>query len=68
MRELKRYRIDIDALRETHLACEEPITEVGARYSFFFWSVKAISEHCEDGIGFDIKTTVVKKFTSLSKG
>ena len=62
--ELQRYNIDIAALSETRLADTGEITEVGAGYTFF-WSGKTLEERREAGVGFAIRTSLVK---NLPKG
>ena len=66
-RELQRYSIDVAALSETRLAETGEITEVGAGYTFF-WSGKAPNERREAGVGFAIRTALVKNLESLPKG
>ena len=66
-RELQRYSIDVAALSETRLADTGEITEVGAGYTFF-WSGKAPNERREAGVGFAIRTALVKNLESLPKG
>ena len=65
--ELQRYNIDIAALSETRLADTGSITEVGASYTFF-WSGKAADERREAGVGFAIRTSLVRHLESLPKG
>ena len=65
--ELQRYNIDIAALSETRLADTGSITEVGAGYTFF-WSGKAADERREAGVGFAIRTPLVRHLESLPKG
>ena len=57
--ELKRYNIDIAALSETRLAEEDSISEAGEGYSFF-WRGLPKDEHRIHGVGFAIKTTLLK--------
>ena len=57
--ELARYNIDIATLSETRLAEEGHLTEVGAGYTFF-WTAKSTDEKREAGVGFAIKTKLVK--------
>lgn len=66
-RELQRYNIDVCALSETRLAGTGEITEVGAGYTFF-WSGKAPNERREAGVGFAIRTSLVKNLESLPRG
>ena len=65
--ELQRYNIDIAALSETRFADTGSITEVGAGYTFF-WSGKAADERREAGVGFAIRTPLVRHLESLPKG
>ena len=65
--ELKRYNIDIAALSETRLAEEGQLTEVGAAYTFF-WIGKSTDERREAGVGFAIKTKLVKQLAGPPKG
>ena len=65
--ELQRYNIDVCALSETRLADTSEITEVGAGYTFFT-SGKAPDERREAGVGFAIRTSLVKNLESLPKG
>ena len=65
--ELKRYNIDIAALSETRLAEEGQLTEVGATYTFF-WIGKSTDERREAGVGFAIKTKLVKQLAGPPKG
>ena len=67
VRELGRYNIHVAALSETGLANEGQLTEVKAGYSFF-WSGRGSKERCEAGVGFAIRSDLVSKITSLSKG
>ena len=66
-RELGRYNIDIAALSETRLADTGEITEAGAGYTFF-WSGKTQDERRDAGVGFAIRTALVKNLESLPKG
>lgn len=65
--ELKRYNVDIAALSETRFADEGQLTEKGAGYTFF-WSGRKIEERLEAGVGFAIKSNLVRKLESLPKG
>ena len=53
-RELDRYKVEIAAMRETRLAVEGLLKEVGACYTFF-WSGRKKEERREAG-GFAIKS------------
>eukprot|EP00745_Piridium_sociabile_P040226 TRINITY_DN767_c0_g1_i3.p1 TRINITY_DN767_c0_g1~~TRINITY_DN767_c0_g1_i3.p1 ORF type:complete len:1045 (-),score=247.16 TRINITY_DN767_c0_g1_i3:182-3316(-) len=66
-RELQRYNIDIAALSETRFADTGELTEAGAGYTFF-WSGKARDEPREAGVGFAIRTNLVRKLESLPRG
>ena len=66
-RELARYNIDIAALSETRLAGEGHLTEKGAGYTYF-WSGRKQEERREAGVGFAIRSNLVKNLTSLPKG
>jgi exonuclease III len=66
-RELARYNVDIAALSETRFAEEGQFTEIGAYYAFF-WSGRKSEERREAGVGFAIKSRLIKNLTSLLKG
>ena len=66
-RELDRYKVEIAALSETHLAEEGLLKEVGAGYTFF-WSRRKKEERREAGVGFAIKSHLISKLSGLSKG
>jgi len=66
-RELGRYNIDIAALQETRLAEEGQLTEDKGGYTFF-WSGRSSAERREAGVGFAIKTNLLKNLKSLPKG
>ena len=66
-RELARYKVDIAALSETRLADEGQLVEEGAGYTFF-WSGRSAEDRREAGVGFAIKSHLVKKLSSLPKG
>ena len=59
-RELARYRVDIAALSETRLSGEDQLTEIGAGYTFF-WKGKPEGIKREWGVGFAIKTNLLKQ-------
>ena len=65
--ELKRYGIDIAALSETRFADTGEITEKGQGYTFF-WSGKPASERREAGVGFAIRSSLIRKLESHPKG
>ena len=60
-RELDRYKVEIAALSEIHLAEEGLLKEVGAGYTFF-WSGRKKEEA---GVGFAIKSHLVSKLSGL---
>jgi len=59
LRELTRFNIDVAALSETKLLGEGQITEVGSGYTFF-WKGKNLEDHRSQGVGFAVKTQLVK--------
>jgi len=65
--ELGRYNVDIAALSETRLAEEGQLTEDKGGYTFF-WSGRSVDERRESGVGFAIKTKLIRNLTSLPKG
>lgn len=58
-RELARFNIDVAALSETRLPGEGQIAEMGSGYTFF-WKGKPPEEHRSQGVGFAVKTQLVK--------
>ena len=66
-KELARYSIDIAALSETRLADQGELSETGSGYTFF-WSGRSSNERRETGVGFAVKSTLVKKLAGLPKG
>ena len=66
-RELARYHVDIAALSETRIANEGQLTEDGGGYCFF-WSGRTSEERREAGVGFAIRSHLVSKLASLSRG
>ena len=66
-RELARYRVDIAALSETRLADKGQLTESGGGYTFF-WSGRNSDERREAGVGFAVKSHLVRKLTKLPEG
>ena len=62
--ELKRYNIDIAALAETHKEGDGQLEEVGGGYTFF-WKGKPKEERREAGVGFAIRSNIVKKLKEL---
>ena len=65
--ELGRLGIDIAALSETRLADEGQLEEVGGGYSFF-WKGVDEGEDRQAGVGFAIKTAIVKNLIELPSG
>ena len=65
--ELKRYNIDIAALSETHLASEGSLVEVGEGYTFC-WRGLAETEPRLHGVGFAIRTNLLRKFPEAPIG
>ena len=66
-REPARYRIDIAALSETRLANEGMLTEAGGGYTFF-WKGKPETEDRIHGVGFAIRTSMLKDIPTLPEG
>ena len=66
-KELARYRIDITALSETRLADEGILKEDGGGYTFF-WRGKPEAEERVHGVGFAIRTSLMKSILSLPVG
>ncbi|KAL9957540.1 hypothetical protein ACROYT_G039181 [Oculina patagonica] len=66
-RELDRYKVDIAALSETRLADKGQLTETGGGYTFF-WSGRSSEERREAGVGFAIKTTLVRQLACIPEG
>ena len=66
-RELGRYGIEIAALSETRFEEIGEIKEVGASYTFF-WSGRKSEERREAGVGFVIKSDLVRKLAGLLNG
>ena len=66
-KELARYRIDIAALSETKLADEGILKEDGSGYTFF-WRSKPEAEDRLHGVGFAIRTSLMKSIPSLPVG
>ncbi|XP_076042115.1 uncharacterized protein LOC143026011 [Oratosquilla oratoria] len=58
-RELARFNVDVAALSETRIPGEGQITEVGSGYTFF-WKGKNPEDHHSQGVGFAVKTQLVK--------
>lgn len=66
-RELRRLDVDIAALQETRLADDGQLTENGGGYTFF-WKGKPLTEKRIYGVGFAIKTEIVRKLEQLPVG
>ncbi len=66
-KELARYNVDIAALSKTCLADKGQLTEHGGGYTFF-WSGRSSTEHCEAGVGFDIRSHLAWKLAKLPEG
>lgn len=64
--ELDRYDIDVAALSETRLADSGQLKEDTSGYTFY-WSGLPATEHRIHGVGFAIRSTIVKKLSSLPK-
>ena len=66
-KELARYRIDIAALSETRFAEEGSICEPDGGYTFF-WKGKAENEDRIHGVGFAIRSTLLRLLSDLPTG
>ncbi|TWW56350.1 hypothetical protein D4764_08G0003370 [Takifugu flavidus] len=66
-KELARYRIDIAALSETRFAEEGLICEPDGGYTFF-WKGKAENEDRIHGVGFAIRSTLLRLMSDLPTG
>ena len=66
-RELRRHSVDIAALQETRLPDDGQLTENGGGYTFF-WKGKSSSERRVHGVGFAIKSELVRKLDRLPAG
>ena len=66
-KELTRYRIDITALSETRLADEGILKEDGGGCTFF-WRGKPEAEDRLHGVGFAIRTSLMKSIPSRPVG
>ena len=68
-RDLNRYKVEIAALCEAHLAEEGLLKKVCADYTFFWSRRKYIRREArEAGIGYVIKSHLVSKLSGLPKG
>ena len=66
-RELARYRVNVSAFSETRRANEGQLTEDVGGYCFF-WSGHTSEERREAGVGFAIRSHLVRKLASLPIG
>jgi len=66
-RQLARYNVDIAALSETRLADQVRLTEIRCGY-IFFWSGRGVTERRESGVGFTVKSHMLRKLTKLPVG
>ena len=66
-KELARYNIDIAALSETRFADDGSITETGSSYTYF-WKGKTQAEERIHGVGFAIKSSLLKHIPDLPIG
>ena len=66
-RELQRYRVDIAALSETRIAAEGSLREEGGDYTVF-WKGKPQSEDRIHGVGFAIRTALLRSMPVLQVG
>lgn len=63
--ELKRLKVDIATIQETHLADSGSQRE--SDYTFF-WQGKSSTEPREHGVGFTVRNTLLKMIEPASKG
>ncbi|XP_052821820.1 uncharacterized protein LOC128247069 [Octopus bimaculoides] len=63
-RELNRYKIDITALSETRIEGDGQLEEVGDGYTFF-WNGRQKEERREAGVGFAVRSDILKKLEEL---
>ncbi|CAH1233287.1 Hypp666 [Branchiostoma lanceolatum] len=66
-KELERYNIDIAAISETRLAGEGSLTEPNSGYTFF-WKGKAEQEARIHGVGFAIKSSLLRRIPDIPTG
>ena len=66
-REHQRYGVDIAALSETRIANEGPLREEGGDYTFF-WKGKPQAEDQIHGVGFAIRTALLRSMPVLPVG
>ena len=66
-RELRGHDIDIAALQETRLPDEGQLTEVGGGYTFFWKGLPTASKRMY-GVGFAIKTEIIRNLNHLPVG
>ena len=67
-KELALYHVDIAALSETRIANEGQLTGGGGGGYCFFWSGRTSEERREAGVGFAIRSHLVRKLASLPRG
>lgn len=63
-RELKRYKVDITELSETQFADEGSLKEESGQYTFF-WKGKSQAEDSIHGVGFAIRSALLKSISVL---
>ena len=66
-KELDRYNIDVAALSETRFSDEGQLDEIGCGYSFF-WIGKPEGERRDGGVGFAVRTKLVRQLDELPTG
>ena len=66
-RTLRSHNLDIVALSETRFADVSQLEEVGAGYTIF-WIGKTADEPQQSGVGFAIKSSIVRNLSSLPRG
>ena len=66
-RELSKYKIDIAALSETHLADSGELCEDRGGYTYY-WIGKASHERASSGVGFAIKNNIARSLVEKPKG
>jgi exonuclease III len=64
---LKRYNVDIAALSETRLPDIGKLEEINSGY-VFFWKGLPSLEHRQSGVGFAIRSSLVKWLDTLPTG
>ena len=66
-KELTKYNIDIAALSETRFSGEGSLEERGSGYTFC-WKGREENESCIHGLGFAIRTTLLRQLPDLPTG